>query len=233
VDGAITTNKIAVGAITAASAILADASVTNANIVDAAITNAKIADAAITNAKIGTAAITYAKIADLAVDTLKIADNAVTFPVSVYAADKIEVYIYDSGWSTPTTIQQATIVTEGGNVLVWFGADLSMSGTCGTGSATAGTYIQLWRDSTLLYETPTVSVSAFSDGTANDNPSDQDRLLACPPIYLDTPVAGTYTYYMKMRSTNSGSWYTNVVAFPKRLSRWAISRSLSLLEVKK
>jgi F5/8 type C domain len=98
VDGAITTQKIAAGAITAGSAIIADGAIGTAKIADAAITSAKIAslavgnaaiqNAAITNAKIATAAvgtaqiqdaaITNAKIANLAVDSAKIADAAIT-----------------------------------------------------------------------------------------------------------------------------------------------------------
>ncbi|MFP1646541.1 phage tail protein [Pontitalea aquivivens] len=57
-DGAISTEKIVAGAITAASGI--------------------IADAAIANAKIANGAITTAKIADLQVNTIKIANNAIT-----------------------------------------------------------------------------------------------------------------------------------------------------------
>ncbi|EZP74999.1 DNA-directed RNA polymerase subunit omega [Parageobacillus genomosp. 1] len=98
VDGAITAQKIAAGAITAGSAIIADGAIGTAKIADASITSAKIAslavgnaaiqNAAITNAKIATAAIgtaqiqdaaiTNAKIADLAVDSSKIADASIT-----------------------------------------------------------------------------------------------------------------------------------------------------------
>ncbi|WJQ03192.1 phage tail spike protein [Geobacillus stearothermophilus] len=78
VDGAITAQKIAAGAITAGSAIIADGAIITAKIADAAITSAKIASAAIGTAAIADAAITSAKIANLAVGTSAIADAAIT-----------------------------------------------------------------------------------------------------------------------------------------------------------
>ena len=64
-DGEISTAKIAVGAITAASAIIANATVGSALIIDGAITNAKIGSAAIGTANIQDAAIVSAKVGSL------------------------------------------------------------------------------------------------------------------------------------------------------------------------
>jgi hypothetical protein len=64
-DGSISTPKMAVGSITAASGILADACIGTAKIVDGAISNAKIGQAAIGTAQIQDAAIVNAKIGNL------------------------------------------------------------------------------------------------------------------------------------------------------------------------
>ncbi|WP_044736585.1 phage tail spike protein, partial [Geobacillus kaustophilus] len=78
VDGAITAQKIAAGAITAGSAIIADGAITSAKIADASITSAKIASLAVGTGAIQDAAITSAKIANLAVGAAAIADGAIT-----------------------------------------------------------------------------------------------------------------------------------------------------------
>jgi len=76
--GAVGTNALAAGSITAASGIIADLAIGTAKIVDAAITNAKIGSLAVATAQIQDAAITNAKIGSLAVQTANIADANIT-----------------------------------------------------------------------------------------------------------------------------------------------------------
>jgi phage minor structural protein len=78
VDGAITSSKIAAGAITAGSAIISDGAITTAKIADASITSAKIANLAVGSAAIADGAIINAKIANLAVGNAAIQDGAIT-----------------------------------------------------------------------------------------------------------------------------------------------------------
>jgi hypothetical protein len=91
-NSAITTDKIADGAVTAAklaaigSGSLLDGAVITTKVADSAITTAKIADGAVTDAKlapIGTSSltdglITTAKVADAAITTAKIADGSIS-----------------------------------------------------------------------------------------------------------------------------------------------------------
>jgi hypothetical protein len=74
-DTAITANKIATGAITESK--IADAAITPDKIAGGAVTESKIADAAITQSKIAVGAITGGNIADAAITQSKIAADAI------------------------------------------------------------------------------------------------------------------------------------------------------------
>ena len=75
-DGAVTTPKLANGAVTAA--MLADGAVTTPKLANGAVTSAKLADGAVTTPKLANGAVTSAKIADGAVGSAQIADGVVT-----------------------------------------------------------------------------------------------------------------------------------------------------------
>ncbi|MCL7466345.1 phage tail protein [Phaeovulum sp. NW3] len=100
-DGAISTEKIVAGAITAASGI--------------------IADAAIANAKIANGAITTAKIADLQVNTIKIANNAITSLVAT------EISSGSPSFSFTATVGTSAVVFATFQVAIstWFNSENS------------------------------------------------------------------------------------------------------------
>jgi hypothetical protein len=74
-DGAVTTAKIASGAVSESK--IADAAITQTKIAVGAVTESKIADAAITQTKIAAGAITAGNIADGAITQSKIAADAI------------------------------------------------------------------------------------------------------------------------------------------------------------
>lgn len=100
-DGAISTEKIVAGAITAASGIIADA----------AIANAKIANGAITTAKIG----------DLQVNTIKIANNAITSLVATEISSGSPTFSFTATVGTSAVVFATFQVA----IYTWFNSENS------------------------------------------------------------------------------------------------------------
>lgn len=159
-----------------ASAKIADAAITTAKINDAAITEAKIGTAAITSAKIGTAAITTAKIANLSVDTLQIAGDAVSVPASAFTSGGISVKT-----DTWTTLQSVAITTVAGEVYLDF--------FCRWLSTTAS-------DETIAIRILRGASTVMSETTFK---ADIDKAQPFSLPWIDSPSAGSYTYYVQGR----------------------------------
>jgi hypothetical protein len=152
-----------------------------------------IVDGAITAAKVGTNEIVAntANIKDLVVSTAKIGNNAVTIPTSAYSASEITVPAM-----TLTTIQELTFTSTGANVNLIFSADMYST------AAMSG-YVQIFRGSTMIRETICTGSNSYFNVALS---------------HLDTPSAGSVTYYVKAYFNTAG---------------WANRRSLIALEVKK
>ena len=124
--------------------------------------------------------------------TLDIREQAVTNVVSAYTDGSISL-----PYKEETTIQECTIEATGSPIFIIWSFKL------GTATIPEWCLPALYRDTTLLYQTSTCLGIAEATGAS----------------ITDSPVAGTYTYYLKVEDEDDdGS---------------AQQRSMMLLEVKR
>ncbi len=144
------------------------------------------------------ASVTTAKIYDLNVTTGKVADNAISTQTNAFTAAELNC----SGTNVETIIQSAAITTEGGDV------SLSTSFFNKQGSYTGS--LRIYRGGTLLLDQ---TATRLLNGTIYG-------MLPVATTIIDSPAAGTYTYYIKIYTWAVGN-------FPVSF------RSLVLTELKK
>jgi hypothetical protein len=189
-NGAITNAKIGLLA------------VDNARIANGTITGAKIGSATIDTANITDAAITTAKIDDAQVTTLKIGANQVTVPSSSFASSTQTVNADPSlpAAGVTVTLQSLSMTVIASQPVFLLGsATIDLT----SGSAHLGVKLYLYRDSTLL-----VTYNRSSTTTVKD-------IWTVP--YVDTPSAGTYTYYLKVNFSPTSSFEADVLEASNRL----------------
>lgn len=101
---------------------------------------------------------------------------------------------------TLTTVHSCSIVTTGKEVTIWIGGTWSANGSLAMGSGGVILSVELWRDSTKLTDGTDLRISGVG-GFYGQGPMPV-------PTFVDTPSAGTYTYYVKAKWTaNGGSPY--------------------------
>ena len=227
-NGAITNAKIATASIT--NAEIADATITSVEIADGAITNAKISDFIASSnydgststpysssgtagwciAKNGEATFNNIKVrGDVEASTLNgqainivgtghVIDNAITNIVAATTDAQITI-------SDVVTLQQVTITTNGGSVLLDGIASIAASGY------EMSTNLLLYRNTTLIC---TMILPFLYDNNG------YGELYGVYHIKkVDKPAAGTYTYYLKIDCGDLVGRATN--------------RTLSAMEIKK
>src|SRR5688500_3275920 len=216
---AVGTAAIQDGAIV--NAKIGNLAVDSAKIASAAIVEAKIGTAAVTNAKIGQfiqsdnyvfgvsgfhinkngfmelrdlyargdieASLLKADAANI-VNTLHVAGNAITVPVSAYTSGSIDI---DVGW---VTIQQVTITTSGGLVLIMSSFNISLAATFND-ECTAD--LRILRDATeimFIEDAARLEGPGISGGVSFGTQT-------VTPLITDNPGSGTFTYYLQAAET--------------------------------
>uniref|UniRef100_A0A6H1ZJA4 Putative tail protein n=1 Tax=viral metagenome TaxID=1070528 RepID=A0A6H1ZJA4_9ZZZZ len=195
--GAISATEIAAGAVVAGKIAANAITAAGAEIADATIGSAKIIDASITSAKIGNLEVKSANIENLTVGTGKVATRAITTPVSALGASDPLTVTYP----TQQTAVSAAITTHGEVVQV------SVAGVYARAVAgnPSGLTFTVKRGATTVFTSAVLNAQAFEIGYAFN--------------FSDTPVAGTYTYYVYVDSNQNSSYIYN--------------RTINLLEVMK
>lgn len=189
IRGSLTADDITTGTLNASNVSVTNLNASNittgtlsASVLSTAIAyitdTAQIANAIITNAKIGNLEVDSAKIANLTVGTGKITDNAITSPLSAVTTGE-----YDTGLAAGTyTIQSITITTTGNPILIWCACQLEVAiWDNAEAPAFKSWALKLYRDSTELLNSGNMGIISTYQGQTF--------------IYVDTPAAGTYTYY--------------------------------------
>lgn len=202
-----------------ASTIIADSTISTSLIASSAITAAKIADdtvistnitaANVTTAKLATDAVTTAKLAADAVTTAKITDSVITrskfYTANYTSATQSPNPSTVSATTTATTVAglTATITTSGKPVEIRVFPTTPLSTTqpgsfSYTHDSTNSIYpiIEVLRDSTVV-------LSAAIDRTLGSLETVSTSYLATIGPIIDTPSAGTYTYYVKFRNNSA------------------------------
>lgn len=200
--GEIAASHIAANAITAskidASAVTTEklnaSSVTAEKIGSSAITTAKLDALAVTTAKIAAGAISAGggKIGDLAVDTLQIAGSAVSVPVGSYTSGEVTGAVASGGVAVWTDAQSVTITAvDGQSIFINAACGLSGNGTI------AYPRVRIRRGSTTIFGTLDSSDISSATGVLYLGTPNGNAFFGGAWNIIDTPGAGTYTYYLQ------------------------------------
>lgn len=173
---------IQAGTITAAYGQIGALAVVTANIDDLAVTSAKIGALAVTSAKIGNLEVKSANIDDLTVGTAKITGDAIT-----KAAEEFNAAEQDCGVGTTNVADCTITLVAGGFVKIEASVTLAFDAS----NTTISIEVKRTGDSISTLYTSN-SIAWIGGGNA-----------AFAPLLSDSPGAGSYTYTLRVISSDA------------------------------
>lgn len=191
-SGGVIADNLGAGSVTESK--LGASAVTAAKIADSAVTTQKVADLGVTTAKLADTAVTTGKINDAAVTTAKINDGAVTQAKRAALGQQISAtsgagFTTGSTSLTDVTNLSVSITTTGRPVLLLVQPDggSAVPAFCTTSNSVLMS-VAFVRDATTIAVLGQQSVNTFA-----------------PPIYVDVPSAGTYTYKVQIKTASGAT----------------------------